>query len=161
MEGLAWLHYFYPEEFLSDFIIDIIVVFRDLEWKFFRVLKIVLFTHHRVAVTDYDSCHAPHFSPNDDLKVRKYCLQVAPLTRGIVKDPNCINLLDERSVHHLKLYFRGHSRVWLIFGVIEALGVENPEFSFFESNLIEHVILRARITSITHFCQLFSCQVID
>ena len=117
--------------------------------------------HHLVAASYYDSCQAPHLSPNDGFKVRKYCLHVGLVTLGTVKDPYCINLLCGRLVHQLRLDFRRHSKVWNICGVIEALGVENHEFSFFECNLIEHVILRFRINGITHFSSCFSCQIID
>ena len=65
-------NYFYPEEFLSDFIIDIIVVFRYLEWLLLWVLKIVTSFHHLVALSDYDCCHPSQFRPNNGLKIREY-----------------------------------------------------------------------------------------
>jgi hypothetical protein len=87
------LHYFNPEELLSDVLIELIVVFRDIEWLFFGILKIVSSVHHCVGLSDYDSSHSTHIRPNEGLKVREYCLQIAPLTLGTVNDPDCIYLL--------------------------------------------------------------------
>jgi hypothetical protein len=98
---LFCLHYFHPEELFSDDFIELIVVFRDIEWLLFGVLKIVTSFHHSVALSDYYSRHPPHIRPNDGLKVREYCVQVAPLTLGTVNDPYCIDLLGGRLVHQL------------------------------------------------------------
>ena len=105
VKGLVLLHYLHPEERLSDIFFELIVKFRDLERILFWVLKIVPAFHHSVALSDYDSCHHSHFRPNDGLKVREYCLQVAPLTRGIVNDPDCIYLPSGRLAHQLELDF--------------------------------------------------------
>ena len=129
LERLVCLHNFHPEELFSYVFIEIIVIFRDIEWLFFGVLKIVPSFHHSVALSYYDSRHAPHIRPDEGLKVREYCLQVAPLTLGTVNDPDRINLLSGRLVHQLWLNPWGHSTVYEACGVVEALGVENPEFS--------------------------------
>jgi hypothetical protein len=96
---LICLHYFHPEELFSDDFIKLIVVFRDIIWLFFGVLKIVPSFHHCVALSNYDSSHPMHIRPNEGLKVREYCVQVAPLTLGTVNDPDCIDLLGGRLVH--------------------------------------------------------------
>ncbi len=149
---MVFLHNFHPEELLSNVFIKLIVIFREIEWLFFRVLKIVPSFHHSVALSDYDSSHPPHIRSNECLKVREYCLQVAPLTLGPVYDPNCIDLLCRRFIHQLRLDPRGHSPVNEACGVVEALSVKNPQFSIEKGHLIGHVILCARTTGIPHRC---------
>ena len=161
LKGLVWLHYFHPEAVLYVLFIFFTAVFRDLEWIFFRILKIVPAFHHSVAFSYYDSCHPPHFRPNEVLKFRENFIKVAPVTLGTVKNPDCINIPSGRLVHQLKLDSWDQILVWNAFDVVEALDFENPNFSILQGDLIVHVLLRLRFTGISHKCQRLSSQVID